>query len=154
VNIQNRTPFSSFLLMLLLSCARTEDKKELTVQDRYPPPWTEPNSEQLVAIGQTLAANNIGGCGEYYARPSSQDKYEFLVGCTSDGITWTYSIVMPLISKVAGPMTDTTVTATAPTMTNKLLLAKTTSHGRHFRCLFLYFGLPTRPIARGRSQSV
>lgn len=101
-------------LLELTSCGRTTDKrqsehKELTVNERYPLPWTEPTNDQLISIGQALVGSDIGDCGEYYIRPSSQDKGEFLVGCTANGTTWTYYIVWPDISKVDGPHTDTTI---------------------------------------------
>jgi hypothetical protein len=100
-----------FTILTITSCSTTikENSKELTVDERYPLPWSEPTSDQLILIGQTLIANEIGGCGEYYIRPSSQDENEFLVGCTEDGDVWKYSIIWTSISKVEGPFYDSSI---------------------------------------------
>ncbi|MCZ8021403.1 MAG: hypothetical protein O9294_06545 [Cytophagales bacterium] len=100
-----------FLILTITSCSTSlkENSKELTLEERYPLPWSEPTSEQFIAIGQTLIANEIVGCGEYYIRPSSQDENEFLVGCTPDGKIWKYSIVWTSISKIEGPFYDSSI---------------------------------------------
>jgi len=70
--------------------------KDPNINQRYPEPWREPSTEELRVISIALARNNITGCGEYYLRPSSRDKNEYLVACTADGIHWEYYIVWPL----------------------------------------------------------
>jgi hypothetical protein len=99
-----------FISLHLVSCGgSSKSHKDLTVDEQYPKPWRDPNREELLAIGQTLVKNNISGCGEYYIRPSSQSTGEYLVGCSSDGTTWTYYMVWTAIQNVMGPYSDTTI---------------------------------------------
>jgi hypothetical protein len=95
-----------FISMLLVSCG---GNSKMTINEQYPEPWKDANSEQNIEIGQTLVKNNISGCGEYYIRPSSQNTNEYLVGCSSDGIIWKYYMVWPKIQNVMGPYIDTTI---------------------------------------------
>lgn len=93
-----------FNSLIIVSCGG-----KLTMDEQFPKPWRDPNQEEFISIGQTLVKNKIRNCGEYYVRPSSQDRNEYLVGCSPDGTNWTYYLVWSNIQKVMGPYSDTTI---------------------------------------------
>lgn len=99
----------SFLIFSVYACGQSKKQKELTIDERYPKPWKEPNGQELLVISQTLIKKNVTGCGEYYLRKSSQDSGEYLIGCTSDGVNWSYYIIWPQIEDVMGPYTDESI---------------------------------------------
>ena len=93
------------LLFVLLIIANaiikaTDDKSELSLNDRYPSPW---RSDTDINISRAIVTNNIGSCGQYKYRESKFDKGEYLVHCTSDGINWIAYFVWAKIGRVTGP---------------------------------------------------
>lgn len=76
-----------------------------STNSKYDLSWKS-NGATFTSIGRTLANNNIRGCGEFYYRNSIQDKGEYLVGCSGDGINWKYYIVWILLDEVMGPYGD------------------------------------------------
>lgn len=90
--------------MLIISC-----RNDLTIEQRYPMPWKDPNSGELIKIGRVLLGKGIKGCGEYYVRASSQDQGEYLISCTSNGTTWTYYLVWTEANEVIGPYSENTI---------------------------------------------
>ncbi|WP_197672292.1 hypothetical protein [Cupriavidus nantongensis] len=54
-------------------------------------------------ITQALAANRIGGCGQYRFRRHYQTPGEAIVECTRDGNSWQAYLVFATTGKVMGP---------------------------------------------------
>jgi len=90
--------FALLTLLVVTGCGKTAD---IPISQRYPGPWHDTfNKEITMALGK----NNIGRCGEYKYRESSQDKGEYLVLCSSDGTKWVGYLVWPLTGAVTGPL--------------------------------------------------
>ncbi len=80
---------------------QNSNNKELTINERYPMPWTDPGNAEMMKVSRSLVKNNITGCGEYYVRNSAVDDGECLVACTPDGENWNYYIVWYNIENVS-----------------------------------------------------
>ncbi|RYD90023.1 MAG: hypothetical protein EOP50_16645, partial [Sphingobacteriales bacterium] len=69
---------------MLLATACNESRS-VTINERYPMPWREPNGKELSALGQVIKKKGIGACSKYQVRAADGAPGEYLVACTADG---------------------------------------------------------------------
>lgn len=84
------------------SSSKETSERELSVKERYPGPWRTDSNLDII---NALVQNNVMGCGEYKYRPSTVNRGEYLVNCTSDGRYWNSYLVWVPLNKIMGPYT-------------------------------------------------
>jgi len=104
VNIRKPLLIAAVLIAVVSGvggCGRTGSRAaDLSMAEQYPGPWNESFD---LEITQALAANRIGGCGQYRFRRHYQTPGEAIVECTRDGNSWQAYLVFATTGKVMGP---------------------------------------------------